>query len=180
MFVVTLLAFAFLWTMVFQTPPLDDGLVVAEQQQQKQQEEKIIQKLAPIRPGFSVDDEIQMACDEVDCVKTCTHLSSSGEKVVDPACRRNCAKTRCKKRCKAEPTTSYVERETKRERCIDRCDRNKPNDEKCLKICDDESKKCTDRCKERAKRFFCVRDLDRLPQEEDFDPAQFEDDAGPI
>lgn len=182
MFVVVLLVFAYISNSVFAPPQPEE---VAAPAPQALLEERIVQKQsAPKPPLFSVDDEIKMACDEADCVRTCVHLSSSGEKIVDPVCRRNCGKTRCKRRCKRDVPVPYVERESRREQCIDRCDRQlpdaSPKKPACLQVCEEESRKCSDRCKERARRFFCVRDLNLLPQEEDLDPRQFEDDAGPI
>jgi hypothetical protein len=141
-------------------------------------EEKIIQKIPPKKVRFTVEQEIEMACEEVDCVKKCTSSYQDKKEKFD-ACRKNCAKDRCRLRCKNEPNPSYVERELKREKCLDKC---KETDEKCKKFCEEESRRCKDRCKERAQRYFCVRDLDKLgvEDEEIIDPAQFADEQGPI
>jgi hypothetical protein len=141
-------------------------------------EETIVQKLPPAKVRFSVEQEIEMACDEVDCVKKCATEHQDLRKY--DACRKLCAKERCRLRCKNEPNPSYVERELKREKCLDKC---REKDEKCKKFCEDEAKKCKDRCKERSQRYFCVRDLDKLGQEEDepvIDFAHFQQDGGII
>jgi len=143
-------------------------------------EEKLVQKLPPPKIRFTVEQEIEMACLEADCVRKCVaSFPDRGAKF--DACRKVCGKERCKNRCKNEPNLSYVERELKREKCLDKC---KPTDEKCKKFCDEESRKCKDRCKERAHRYFCVRDLDKLGQDDEeetaVDPSMFTDEAGLI
>ena len=144
-------------------------------------DEKIVQKLPPPKVRFTVEQEIEMACDEVDCVKKCGADNPSDIRKYD-ACRKQCGKDRCKLRCKNEPNPSYVERELKREKCLDKC---KDKDEKCKKYCEEEARKCKDRCKERSQRYFCVRDLDKLGREEDeettvVDMAQLQDDSSII
>ena len=141
-------------------------------------DEPIIQKFPPPKVRFTVEQEMDMACAEVDCVKKCSAAYQEKKEKFD-ACRKTCAKDRCKQRCKNEPNPSYVERELKREKCLDNC---RDKDEKCKKSCEEEARRCKDRCKERAQRYFCVRDLDKLGQEDDvaFDPAQFLDENAPI
>jgi hypothetical protein len=136
-------------------------------------EETIIQRIPPPKVRFTAEQEQDMACAEVDCVKKCAELEK--DKLVD-ACKKQCAKDRCKERCKNEPNPSYVERELKREKCLDKCSEK---DEKCKSRCEDEAKKCKDRCKERSQKYFCIRDLNKLGiEEEEVDISQFED--GPI
>lgn len=142
--------------------------------------ERIVQKTRPPKIRFTVEQEIQMACEEADCVRQCVvQFPDKGAKF--DACRKVCAKERCRLRCKNEPNPSYVERELKREKCLDKCGEK---DEKCKKFCEDESRKCKDRCKERAHRYFCVRDLDKLGQDDDeptpVDESMFTDEAGVI
>ena len=143
-------------------------------------EEKIIQKLPPPKVRFTVEQEIEMACAEVDCVKKCqTQYYEKKEKF--DVCKKQCAKDRCKERCKKEPNLSYVERELKKDKCLDKC---KTTDATCKNRCEEETKRCKDRCKERAKKYFCVRDLDKLGQEEEneeivVNPQVFEDESIP-
>jgi hypothetical protein len=132
-------------------------------------EEKLIQKLPKPKVRFTVEQEIQMACLEADCVRKCNAQYPDKKEKFD-SCRKQCAKDRCRDRCKGEPNPSYVERELKREKCLDKCS---DKDEKCKQYCEEESRRCKDRCKERAHRYFCVRDLDKLGQDDEpeFDPA---------
>jgi hypothetical protein len=138
-------------------------------------EEKIVQRLPPPKVRFTVEQEMDMACAEVDCQKKCTESYGEKKEKLD-VCKRTCAKERCKERCKNEPSPSYVERELKREKCLDKCSEK---DEKCKRYCEEEAKRCKDRCKERAQRYFCVRDLDKLGQddEDEVDPAKLAMDS---
>lgn len=140
-------------------------------------EEKIVQKLPPPKVRFTVEQEMDMACAEQDCQRKCVATYGEKKEKLD-ACKKVCAKERCKERCKNEPVPSYVERELKREKCLDKCPEN---NEKCKKFCEEEAKRCKDRCKERAQRYFCVRDLNKLFPDEDeseeVDPAKLAMDS---
>ena len=77
---------------------------------QQRIETRMVQKIKPPKELFTVDQEIEMACEETDCVRTCRTTTPAGETYHDPKCVKECAKERCKKRCKKEPVMTFGER----------------------------------------------------------------------
>lgn len=163
------------WTSTLNNYNEEDFTAAVLRQTAAPTDERIVQKLPPPKIRFTVEQEIEMACEEADCVRKClAEFPDKGAKF--DSCRKQCAKERCRVRCKHEPNPSYVERELKREKCLDKCSEK---DDKCKRFCEEESRKCKDRCSERAKRYFCVRDLDKLGQDDEpaFDPATLSSDS---
>jgi hypothetical protein len=121
----------------------------------------------PAKKAITKKQEIQFACDEVDCVEKCvrkvTKKCSASEGCMRQRavyCKKKCRKTRCESRCKFEPQIGYVEREMKLDKCKEDCGNNGAGSAKCLDKCEKEFQTCKSRCVERRKKFVCDREPD--------------------
>lgn len=109
------------------------------------------------RKKFTKKQEIQFACDEVDCQEKChkkasPKCSKSAGCMRERAkiCQKRCRKARCEARCKDEPQLGYVEREMKLEKCKEEC-----QSARCKARCEEDFKSCKLKCREKANKYVC-------------------------